>query len=71
MTDCSNAFDRLPFRKYQALGNDYLVIDPRNRSAPPGPAAVRRLCDRRHGVGSDGVLWGPLVEPEEIGRAHV
>ena len=64
MTDRSNAFDRLPFRKYEALGNDYLVIDPRNRSEPLGPAAVRRLCDRRYGVGSDGLLWGPLVEPE-------
>jgi diaminopimelate epimerase len=64
MSNRSNAFDGLPFRKYEALGNDYLVIDPRNHSAPLGPPAVRRLCDRRYGVGADGVLWGPLVEPE-------
>lgn len=42
------------FHKYQALGNDYLIIEP-------GPvdisgALVRRLCDRHYGIGSDGVL---------------
>ena len=43
------------FSKYQALGNDYLVFDepdPRLLS----PAFVRRVCDRRRGLGSDGVL---------------
>lgn len=64
MSDRSNAFDRLPFRKYEALGNDYVVVDPRNHAAPLQPAAVRRLCHRRYGVGSDGLLWGPLVEAE-------
>ena len=41
------------FAKYHALGNAYLVVD-----AAEAPAAdlVRRLCDRRVGIGSDGVL---------------
>ena len=45
------------FIKYQALGNDYLVLE-RGRwagSAPPA-ALVRAVCDRRLGVGADGVL---------------
>lgn len=67
MSDRANAFDRLPFRKYEALGNDYLVVDPREHPAALRPAAIRRLCDRRYGVGSDGVLWGPFVEPEGFG----
>jgi diaminopimelate epimerase len=41
--------------KYQALGNDYLVID-----APCDVDALRpalpRLCDRHRGVGADGLL---------------
>jgi diaminopimelate epimerase len=45
---------RVAFRKYQALGNDYLVIEARDLS--PGPQAARRLCDRHFGVGADGVL---------------
>ncbi|MBA3848989.1 MAG: diaminopimelate epimerase [Opitutus sp.] len=50
------------FQKYHALGNDYLVLDPADSpaSASPEPAQVRALCDRHRGVGSDGILWGPL-----------
>jgi diaminopimelate decarboxylase len=53
---------RARFWKYQALGNDYLVIDPADFPAPPDPDFARRLCDRHLGIGSDGVLWGPLPE---------
>lgn len=42
--------------KGHALGNDYLVVDPTALSFPLEPAAVRLLCDRHRGVGSDGIL---------------
>jgi diaminopimelate epimerase len=45
----------LRFWKGQALGNDYIVME---REVPPSPAVIRALCDRHHGVGSDGVLVG-------------
>jgi diaminopimelate epimerase len=51
------------FVKYQALGNDYLVVDPRRidlLGLPAAPAAARLLCDRHLGIGADGVLVGPL-----------
>ncbi len=50
------------FHKYHALGNDYLVLDPREwgRNAPPAARQIRRVCDRHFGPGSDGILWGPL-----------
>jgi diaminopimelate decarboxylase len=52
------------FAKYQALGNDYIVIDPAAWPAPPDPATIRRICDRTRGPGADGVLWGPYsAEP--------
>ncbi len=48
------------FAKYHALGNDYLVIDPRNLPSPLSPGQVRTICHRNFGVGSDGILLGPL-----------
>ncbi|NBM16008.1 diaminopimelate epimerase [Streptomyces sp. GC420] len=52
------------FVKYQALGNDYLIVDPRygdtDLGPEPAPEAVRLLCDRHHGVGADGLIFGPL-----------
>ncbi len=47
---------RNAFYKGHALGNDYLVVDPAELDFRLTPASVRALCDRRRGVGSDGVL---------------
>ena len=54
--------------KYHALGNDYLVIDPAYLDIPMTEENVRLLCDRHFGVGSDGILYGPLTpeEPYEV-----
>ena len=48
------------FTKYHGLGNDYLVIDPKNLPAPLTTAQVRTICHRNYGIGSDGILLGPL-----------
>ena len=50
------------FHKYHALGNDYIVLDPAELAAVPAPSAeqVRVICHRNFGIGSDGILWGPL-----------
>lgn len=45
----------MKFHKYQALGNDYLVVEFEDSQAP-SPALVQRICDRHYGVGSDGIL---------------
>jgi diaminopimelate epimerase len=59
----------MKFSKYHALGNDYLVIDPkdinlhdldRTKSQTLTCQAIQTLCDRHYGIGSDGVLYGPL-----------
>ncbi|APB34360.1 diaminopimelate epimerase [Gloeomargarita lithophora Alchichica-D10] len=52
-----------PFWKYHALGNDYLVLDPERLDFPLQPLAIQRLCHRHFGVGSDGILLGPLPAP--------
>ncbi len=42
--------------KSHGLGNDYIVIDPANVPFAITPEAVRLICDRHFGVGSDGIL---------------
>jgi len=47
----------LSFDKYQGLGNDFILFDRVHNELPvPNPAQIRRLCDRRFGVGGDGIL---------------
>ncbi len=59
------------FYKYHALGNDYIVCDPVDFPQwKNGPSVdeIRVICHRNFGVGSDGILWGPLPsEKSEFG----
>jgi diaminopimelate epimerase len=48
------------YTKYHGLGNDYIVIRPSDVGEGFGPKLVRQICDRNYGVGSDGILFGPL-----------
>ena len=50
------------FVKYHALGNDYIVLNPADYPEWPQPdaAVIRTICHRNFGIGSDGILWGPL-----------
>ena len=52
----------MQYHKYHALGNDYIVLDPADYPSwtRPSEAQVRVICHRNFGVGSDGILWGPL-----------
>ena len=42
--------------KWQALGNDYLLVEQAELTQPLTPDRVRELCDYHYGVGSDGLL---------------
>ncbi len=44
------------FSKWHALGNAYLLVERADVGRPLGAEEVRRLCDDRTGVGSDGLL---------------
>ncbi len=48
------------FAKYHGLGNDYLVLDPADVGRELTEKEVRQICHRNYGVGSDGILLGPL-----------
>jgi diaminopimelate epimerase len=48
------------FYKYHALGNDYIVLDPSESGGRLSQEQIRVLCHRNFGVGSDGILYGPI-----------
>lgn len=52
------------FSKYHALGNDYLVVNPEESPRKLTPPLIRKLCHRHYGIGSDGLLLGPLPSSE-------
>ena len=47
---------QLPFHKYQATGNDFIVIDNLNGSYLHSEQLAKKLCDRKFGIGSDGLI---------------
>src|SRR6185369_4684749 len=46
----------LPFAKGHGLGNDYLVVERKDLPWPLTVERIRAICDRHHGIGSDGVM---------------
>ncbi len=61
---------RVSFAKYEGLANDFVVIDGAHHWVCAEAAA--RMCDRRLGIGADGVLTLlPPRHPEAAVRMHV
>jgi diaminopimelate epimerase len=60
------------FEKWQALGNDYVIVEAADLPAPLTPPAVRALCDRHTGIGADGILLlAPPDEPGYVARLRI
>jgi diaminopimelate epimerase len=60
------------FEKWQALGNDYLIVEAAALTFPLTPTAVKRLCDRHSGPGADGVLeLSPPDAPGFVARLRI
>lgn len=57
---------RLAFTKMHGAGNDFVVIDMITQDVHLSPGQIRRLADRRRGIGCDQVL---LVEPPDMPEA--
>jgi len=60
------------FEKWQALGNDYVIVEAADLPFPLTPANVQRLCDRHAGPGADGVLeLAPPDAPGFVARLRI
>lgn len=53
---------KIQFHKYQAAGNDFILYDNRDQTFPQNTEVYARLCDRKFGVGADGII---LIENDE------
>jgi diaminopimelate epimerase len=57
------------FHKYHGAGNDFIVMDDRAQLFPSqDKALIAKLCDRRFGIGSDGIL---LIQNSEEADLHI
>ena len=56
------------FFKYHGLGNDFIVLDRRKTGTDIDAETARVLCDRRTGIGADGVL---SLLPSDVGFAKM
>ena len=54
----------LSFWKMNGAGNDFVMLDNRDRALTLDKESIARLCDRHRGIGADGLL---MVEPAESG----
>jgi diaminopimelate epimerase len=56
------------FSKYEGLGNDFILVDNRDRSSPSLTSEQSaKLCDRNYGIGGDGVIFA-LQPPPSTGE---
>lgn len=56
------------FYKYQGTGNDFVVLDGREWTEAPTEEWIQRICHRKWGVGSDGVV---IVRPSQEFDFHI
>jgi diaminopimelate epimerase len=60
------------FEKWQALGNDYLIVERDELPFELTPARVRKLCEAHSGVFADGVLLlSPPADPAHVADLRI
>ncbi len=60
------------FEKWQALGNDYVIVEERELPFELTAERVRRMCEPHTGIGSDGVLLlSPTDDASAVARLRI
>jgi diaminopimelate epimerase len=60
------------FEKWQALGNDYVIVEAPELSFELSAPRVQRICDPHFGVGSDGILLLSRAEdPSHVAELRI
>ena len=50
------------FEKWQALGNDYMIVERDDLAFELTPARIAKICEYHFGAGADGIL---LIAPSD------
>ena len=62
----------MKFEKWQALGNDYLIVEAAALPWELSPERIKRVCDPHFGVGSDGILLlAPVEDPDYVAELRI
>jgi diaminopimelate epimerase len=59
------------FEKWQALGNDYVIVEQRELPFELTPARVRAMCAPHTGIGSDGVLLLSEADGDPVAEVRI
>lgn len=62
---------KLHFQKYQGSGNDFIMVDNRTLIFPKiNTNLINKLCDRRFGIGADGLILLESSENQDFKMAY-
>ncbi|AWN81721.1 diaminopimelate epimerase [Candidatus Cardinium hertigii] len=61
---------QLPFAKYQAIGNDFILINNFDNLFRYTPTLVQQLCHRQFGIGADGIVTIEKKEGYDFSILH-
>lgn len=60
----------IDFHKYQGTGNDFIIMDNRDGKIELSPEQISNVCDRRFGIGADGLILLNSLQGYDFGMRY-